>query len=146
VSGACKRVCQVFVCVKGCVFWVCFGCVSCLYVQALAFLSPINIMICSYPAFSRKKTWLWIRTVNWSRGSTNPIEGLASPCVVCCSTRNIDASRARERRTAACHRLSCLTPRQEATCRDLKTASRFLQPRRHLSCLTSCQEATCSRL
>jgi hypothetical protein len=55
-------------------------------------------------------TWLWIMMVNWSGGSANPAEGLASPCVVCCSTRNIDASRyARERRTttsscvAACH-------------------------------------------
>jgi hypothetical protein len=48
VNGCVKCLCVL----KG----VCFGCVSCLSVLPLAFLSSsINIMICSYLAFSRKK-------------------------------------------------------------------------------------------
>jgi hypothetical protein len=60
-------------------------------------------------------TWLWIRTVNWSGGSTNPAEGLAYPCAVCCSTCNIDVIRyGRERWTAACN--------HAATCRAWRRA------------------------
>jgi hypothetical protein len=58
-SGGCKQPgCALCMCVlEG----VCFGCVSCFLVWALALLSsPINIMIHSSPVYLRKKNLLEI--------------------------------------------------------------------------------------